>query len=352
MRVLVLGGTGAMGNHLVKLLSDKGIETVVTTRSNRKAEEKIKYVQGNALEIEFLKTILDDKWDAIIDFMVYSTKGFKERVNLLLASTSQYVFLSSARVYAETTLPIKETSPRLLDVTDDAEYLSTDEYALTKARQEDVLINSGLSNWTIIRPYITYSEDRLQLGVLEKEDWLYRALHGRTIIFSEDINFRKTTLTYGQDVAKGILAVIGNSSTVGEKFHITVDSAIRWDDVLNIYLDVLEKTIGKRPKVVLEDLEHFVKSHPASYQINYDRLYNREFDNSKINTYIETKHFVNTRVGLKNSLEKFLEKPDFKNINWRTEALKDKASNEITPIFEIKSVIEILKYLVYRFIKK
>ena len=352
MRVLVLGGTGAMGNHLVKLLSDKGIETVVTTRSNRKAEEKIKYVQGNALEIEFLKTMLVDKWDAIIDFMVYSTKGFKERVNLLLASTSQYVFLSSARVYADTTLPIKETSPRLLDVTEDGEFLSTDEYSLTKARQEDILRNSGYSNWTIIRPYITYSEDRLQLGVLEKEDWLYRALHGRTIVFSENINSRKTTLTYGQDVAKGILAIIGNSSAMGEAFHITVDNSIRWNEVLSIYLDVLEKHLGIRPKVVLKDLEHFINSHPASYQIKYDRLFNREFDNSKINTFFDTSKFVSTRDGVKNSLEKFLEKPDFRSINWRTEALKDRVTKEITPLHEIGGIKQKIKYIVYRFIKK
>ena len=67
---------------------------------------------------------------------------------------------------------------RLLDVSHDSIYLKTDEYALAKARQEDILRKSGKNNWTIIRPYITYSESRLQLGVLEKEAWLYRALKG------------------------------------------------------------------------------------------------------------------------------------------------------------------------------
>ena len=59
----------------------------------------------------------------------------------------------------------------------DEEYLKTDEYALSKARQEDILHRSGKNNWTVIRPYITYSEIRLQLGVLEKELWLYRFVH-------------------------------------------------------------------------------------------------------------------------------------------------------------------------------
>ena len=162
--------------------------------------------------------------------MVYTTAGFKERVNYLLDATTQYVFLSSARVYADSEQPITETSPRLLDISQDEEFLSTDEYSLSKARQEDILRNSGRNNWTIIRPYITYSENRLQLGVLEKEEWLYRAIHGRTIVFSIDINTKLTTLTYGLDVAKGITAIIGKPNTLGGIFHITLEESITWSE--------------------------------------------------------------------------------------------------------------------------
>ena len=53
---------------------------------------------------------------------------------------------------------------------------------LTKALQENLLRASGYKNWTIVRPYITFSDIRLQLGVYEKEQWLYRALQGRAIV--------------------------------------------------------------------------------------------------------------------------------------------------------------------------
>ena len=85
--------------------------------------------------------------------------------------------------YANENGRITEKSKRLLDVCTDEEYLKTDEYALTKVRQENILLSSGKKNWTIIRPYITYNVERLQLGVYEKENWLYRALHGRSIVF-------------------------------------------------------------------------------------------------------------------------------------------------------------------------
>ena len=53
--------------------------------------------------------------------------------------------------------------------------------------EENLLFNSEKNNFTIIRPTITYNTQRLQLGVLEKENWLYRALHGRAIVFSDDV---------------------------------------------------------------------------------------------------------------------------------------------------------------------
>ena len=184
MEILVLGGTGAIGAHLVSLLSNIGGHNLfVTTRRKMLNERNVTYLVGNAHDESFMSELLKRHYDAIVDFMSYKTSEFQHRYKKYLEATSQYVFLSSARVYADCGKSlITEKSPRLLDVCKDEAYLKTDEYALTKARQENLLLSSNKNNWTIIRPYITYSEKRLQLGVLEKEYWLYRALHGRTIV--------------------------------------------------------------------------------------------------------------------------------------------------------------------------
>src|SRR5699024_6282776 len=117
------------------------------------------------------------------------------------------------------------------------EYLNTDEYALAKARCEDLLNRSGNKNYTIVRPSITYGPERLQLGVLEKENWLYRALHGRSIVFSEDIASKLTAMTIGEDVAKGIAAITGQESARGEAFHITCETPHTWQEILQYYLE-------------------------------------------------------------------------------------------------------------------
>lgn len=348
MKILILGGTGAMGIHLVQLLSNDSAEVYVTSRTIRNSKKNIKYIHGDAHEMAFLKELLTDKWDAIVDFMIYDTLSFKAKVNLLLESTQQYIFLSSARVYANSESPIKETSPRLLDISSDTEYLATDEYALTKARQENLLRDSGHNNWTIIRPYITYSENRLQLGVLEKETWLYRALHNRTIVFSRDIEKKTTTLTYGFDVARGIVAIIGKKSAYSQAFHITVDESYTWGDIFELYLNLLEKEIGKKPKVLMIEKNPRVTIHNSKWQVIYDRYYNRRFDNANIKKYIDTSTFKNTKEGLKECLEYYIAHPDYRINSWSEHAMYDKITGEWTSLKEIPTWKQRIKYLLRR----
>jgi nucleoside-diphosphate-sugar epimerase len=357
MKVLVLGGTGAIGIHLVKLLSERnGIEISVTSRKAQQSGKNIKYVRGDAHNIVFLNAILKEHWDVIVDFMCYTTPNFKKRVNLFLNATDQYVFLSSARVYANNEKIITEDSPRLLDISEDGQYLKTDEYALAKARQEDILKKSGRKNWTIIRPYITYSENRLQLGVLEKEEWLYRALQGKTIVFSEDICQKKTTLTYGSDVAKGIISILGNPKTWGETFQIMQDKeeSKTWGEIFEkIYIPLLETHLGYKPKCLLLSKEKFMKIRSTGkYQILYDRLFDRSFDNSKIAKYVNVNDFAKIEAGLTNCLENFLKSPRFKEINWSTMTKMDKCAGEISFSTKLKSFNQRVRSLLYRIKKK
>ncbi|EIZ1365063.1 NAD-dependent epimerase/dehydratase family protein [Vibrio parahaemolyticus] len=352
MKVLLLGGTGAMGVYLESLLSDHGFQVTITSRSERSSKKSnVSYIQGNALEVEFLDKLLKSKWDVIVDFMIYPTATFSQRIEKLLKSTKQYVYLSSARVYADSTSKITEDSPRLLDISKDLEFLSTDEYALAKARQENILFTSAFKNWTIVRPYITYGEKRFQLGVLEKEAWLYRALKGKTIVFSKEMLHKRTTITSGFDVAKAIFSLLGKESALGEAFHVTSNESTSWNKLLDLYGTELEKQLGHRPKVKLQDLSDFNMHHQAIYQIEYDRLYNRIFDNSKIEKYIDVSGFVSPFEGVKKNLNSFISDPDFLAINWRSEAIKDKSTGDYSCFSEIKGYKNKLKYFYYRFIK-
>ena len=350
MKILILGGTGAMGKHLVQLLKHTNNHVVVTSRQPQTDDENIHYAKGNAHDDTFLETLLEQGFDVIIDFMAYNTKEFSLRYMKILKSCKQYIFLSSSRVYAASEHPLTETSPRLLDVCKDDEYLSTDEYALAKARQEDLLTNSGKNNYTIVRPYITYSENRLQLGVLEKESWLYRALKGRTIVFSEDIANKYTTLTYGMDVSSGIIKLIGNEKTYGEVFHITSNQSHPWEKVLHWYLGAIERCSGNRPRVRFEEKALNLRFEHAKYQVEYDRHYDRQFDNRKINQFIDTSSFTPADKGLSQCIEQFMKSPSFRYIDWKREAYYDRLTREHTSFKEMPTLKQKLKYLIFRYI--
>lgn len=352
MDVLVLGGTGAMGVPLVQQLAQEA-DVYVTTRRNipisQNTIHKVTYIQGNAKEQSFLRAVLSKRhWGAVVDFMVWGSE-FAQVAPLMLEATDQYVFISSARVYAQTEELITEDTPRLLDVCTDKEYLKTNEYALAKAREEDLLLKSGQVNFTIVRPTITYNKNRLQLGVLEKENWIYRALHGRSIIFSKDIAEKVTTMTYGDDVAKGIASLVGKEEARGEVYHITSPQSLRWSDVLEIYLKVLEEHIGYRPNVVMTEKSTNLQFKERIYQVIYCRYFNRTFDNNKIAHFCNTKEFRQPQEGLEVCLRQFLADPKFCNTDWTLEAVNDRVAGERTPLKEIDRLSNKMLYVAYRY---
>ena len=313
MRILLLGGTGAMGVSLKEILAGRGDEVFVTSRRVHEPEDNnIQYLLGDAHNEVFLSDVLKRKYDAIVDFMIYGSGEFALRANKLLESTEQYIFTSSSRVYAYSEAPITELSPRLLDVCNHKDYLGTDEYALAKAREENVLFDSGTTNWTIIRPYITYNVERLQLGTIEKDVWLYRALHGRSAPLPKDVAEHQTTMTYGGDVAYAISCLIGNRRADGEVFNLTGTQHMAWSDVWNIYSKEIQQQTGKIPQIYSpENSSGLWKVMGNEYQVRYDRLFDRIFDNSKLISVCGDLNFMPMEEGLSMCLREFIQHPNW-----------------------------------------
>ena len=297
-----------MGKHLVANLSSKGdFQVYVTSRKNHSPEGNAQYLQGDAHNEAWISSVLSEgTWDAVVDFMVYSTEEFKARVDLLLNATKQYVYISSARVYADCgDEELTETSPRLLDVCKEEEYLKTDEYALAKARQEDILINSGRRNWTIVRPSKTYGGDRIQLGSQETVDWLYEAAHSRAIVISKDIVDKYVTFSSGADVAKCLVELIGNDNALGEVFNITNGQYIKWRDVLNAYITVLEESINAHPVLIMPQVWEPWQGGNR-YQVKYSTSLNRKVSNAKLLSFFPDLKFEDTVDGVKHNLQEYL----------------------------------------------
>ena len=113
-RVLVLGSTGAMGQYLVPYLADMGyLVTAVSLDDEIPYNENVTCIKGNAKDFDFLKNLLAQKFDGVVDFMIYYSRDFVNYYKLFLENTEHYIFLSSCRVFADEEVPVRETSPRL-----------------------------------------------------------------------------------------------------------------------------------------------------------------------------------------------------------------------------------------------
>lgn len=337
-----------MGANLQRVLAEAGHEVTVTSRSVHVSHNSsISFVRGNAKDPVFLSGLLGEGWDCVIDFMVWSTAEFSERFDSLLRATSQYVFLSSYRVYSDSPV-ITEDSPRLLDVVHDLEYLVTDEYALSKARCENLLFSSGVRNWTIVRPAITYDgSGRFQLGVLEAAEWLPRALRGIPVPFPREMLSKQTTMTWGGDVARMIAALVGNPAAYGEAFTVSTSEHTSWDEVATIYKRIVGLTLAPC------GLDDFIQARGGEYQIRYDRMFDRVTDNSKIliAAGLSQSELATMEAGLVQQLGSYLESvPTFEFMPGFNAKLDRLAGGAPSLGWACRSgLIDTCKYLVRRF---
>lgn len=281
-KILVLGGTGAMGVYLVPELVGKGYEVDVVSLDEKTSDNpRLTYIKGDALDDQYLSGLLKKGYDAVVDFLLYvHTEDFERRYKLFLDNTSHYIFLSSYRVYAGE-YPITEESPRLLETASERAYLETNDYSLYKARQEDILVNSGYKNWTIVRPAITYSKFRYQLTILEANVLIERMRKGKTVVLPQEAMDIQATMTWAGDVAKMFSAIILNEKAYGERYTLATAEHNTWRTVAEYY-----KEIGglKYITVGMEDFLQIMSpdSNAARWQLKYDRMLNRVVDNSKI----------------------------------------------------------------------
>jgi len=327
-KILVLGGTGAMGVYLVPELASMGYKVDVVSLDNVVSRNpQITYIQANAKNDDFLRDLLKNRYDAIVDFLIYFPKEFEARYEMLLKNTEHYIFLSSYRVYADSKV-ITEKSPRLLDVSTDSEYLSyaETEYSLYKALEENILRESGFHNWTIVRPAITYSKFRYQLVTLEANVVVYRALNNLPVILPKEALDIKGTMSWAGDVAKMLSRLVLNPSAQKEAYTVATSENHPWREIAQYYKEI----IGL--EYVEVDTETYLSIFGgdihAAYQLKYDRCFNRVIDNSKIlkATGMKQSDLMPLRQGLEKELMSLPEDVVWKEtpINERIDEILDR----------------------------
>ncbi|MBQ8309479.1 MAG: hypothetical protein IJX80_00520 [Clostridia bacterium] len=283
-RFLLIAGGGTLGSYVSEeLLSHGAYVDVICLEDNVSENEHLNYYKGYATEDLLGSLFAKGGYDGIVNFIHYKrVEDYRAMYELLIANTDHLIFLSSYRVYADAQHPVTENAPRLLDVTEDKEFLEVEDYALPKARCEDFLRTEHAGEpWTIVRPVISFSCRRFDLYTYSDNDIWEMVATGGTLKLPRDAKELVAGLDWAGNSGKLIANLFLNPETFGEAYTISTAQNLTWGDVAALYREQFGLSVEWC------DEAEFVEAYPCVEGIKkwlylYDRKFSRDMDNSKV----------------------------------------------------------------------
>ena len=102
MKVLFIGGTGIISSACAELALKRGIELYLLNRGNsfRPVPMGAKLLLGDIREpVTVREAVSGYTFDAVVDWVAYTTEHIRNDVELFKNIASQYIFISSASAY-------------------------------------------------------------------------------------------------------------------------------------------------------------------------------------------------------------------------------------------------------------
>jgi 2'-hydroxyisoflavone reductase len=153
LKVLILGGTGFIGPHFVRVLREAGHTLTLFNRGKRdpEADAGVEQLLGDRNgQIDALR---GRDWDVVIDNSGYTPKQVRATADLLKGHVKQYLFLSSVAVYADFKKPgIDEDAPLATLKDPNTDTVDGGTYGGLKVLCEQVVQAAYGKTATIIRP--------------------------------------------------------------------------------------------------------------------------------------------------------------------------------------------------------
>ena len=204
----------------------------------------------------------------------------------------------------------------------------------------------------LIRPYKTYNTNRFQLGVMEKEDWIFRAIAGKTVFILGNIQNLYTSLTSAKDTARILQRIIGDTSLNGQTIQIANPENITWDEIIKIYSDCIEAKYGYKMKIYAlkntSDIELLLGNR---YRIKYDGLVNRRFDDKKVREIMgEEFTWTSTKKKLTHCVKLYMEEigNQRKIRSYKIEGAYDRVTGGMEPFKNMHGLRNVMDYWMYR----
>ena len=162
LRILILGGTGFIGPHMVReaLRRDHTVTLFNRGRTNNELFPDVELLVGD--RNDGLDSLRGHSWDAVIDNSGYVPRHVDDSARLLKGAVSHYLYVSTISVYESFGVANTEESPLAKIADETMEEVTGESYgplkALCEQRVADVYADE---NHTILRPtYICGAGDK------------------------------------------------------------------------------------------------------------------------------------------------------------------------------------------------
>jgi len=308
-KVLLIAGGGTLGTYTAKELLVLGYcVDIVCLKHDLKVlpdTPALRFFEADATD-EYITDLLSrEHYDGIVNFLHYEdVERYKKMHPLLVASTDHLIFLSSYRVYADEQHPITESAPRLLDVSQNEEFLKTETYAIRKAVAEDFLHNECVGDrYTIVRPVISFSNLRFDLLMNSAREVLEFAARGEAMRLPTMVRDFKAGLDWAGNSGKLIAHLLFKEEAIGETFTVSSGQGVTWGEVADYYTELVGLKINWCSEEEYLHDNFAVARQPWAWK--YDRRYNRDVDVSKILrvTGLTASDFTSVKDGIRIELE-------------------------------------------------
>lgn len=342
MKLLLIGGTGILSTDIRELALENGIDVYILNRGRKEKERldsRIHVIIGNVRNVDDTKEKIKDLYfDVVIDFLSYTKEQLENTLSIFNKKCDQFIFISSATVY-------RKTEPNE-KITENTELYNPDwEYSLDKIECEKLLeenYKANGQNYTIIRPYVTYSNKRIPFAIIpQHKQWSLanRIILGKPVVLW-DGGKAICTLTSTKDFAEGMLGLFKNEKAYQEAFHITTDKTLTWKQAL----EYIGQAIGKEPIIADISSDFISKEMPELKGVLYgDKGLNRVFDNTKIKSITDFNPKIEFKDGIKDTIKYYREHDYMRTVDYEWDARMDnlieKYYKNIKHKFENKKII-------------
>jgi len=312
MKILFIGGTGNISTDCAALLHQRKHEISVLTRGNAPVPAEYRAIKADRKHLEAVR---DLKFDVVINFLGYDLPDIETDYESFAGKIRQYIFISTAMVYAKPHrhIPITENAPLGNPYSN---------YAKNKLACERWLLEKREWPVTIVRPSHTYSKRWIPNMVSSAGYWFAARLEQGKPVFVANDGENPWTLTATTDFAVGLAGLIGNEKATGETFHITSDEALSWNQ---IYREIAAALGVPAPVIEKIPVDFICKNFPdLTGGIKGDKAEPGVFDNSKIKKFVPD--FVCRKpfaVAIRESVAWLRAHPEDQQPNAKADALVD-----------------------------